>query len=640
MERAPQAFQEKGDTWPKVLRYNAEHYGHSRRAMRHKHYGLWQPYTWQDYYDQVKKLSMGLKDLGLQAGDKVLIVGDNTPPWYQAELAVQALRAVAVGVCPDLLPQELRAVSENAEARLAIVEDQEQVDKILAVRKGLPRLERVIYWNYKGLAHYQEPLLMGFSQVLEQGARRVEQDPGLFEELLEKGKADDVCSLVYTSGTCSDIPKGVIHTFRSMRAGAEYFLRLDPWLAEDNLLPFLPPAWMPEQLLNIGCHLLSGCTLNLAEAPETQQRDLKETGPSIVSMNAAMWESQASLIQARMQDTDALQKTMYRRLMPLGYRAADKYFKKESPGIIENILFRLAERILFKPLRKSLGLGSARICYSFGAVLSPEILRFFRSLNLPLKNIYFSTEAGPLIGVGSGEPLQETLSSLIKETEVKVDSKGEVLFRHPALFSGYYNNPSLTDEVLKQGWFYSGDHGFFREDGSVQVAGRLSDTVHLKNEFKIIPQVIESRLKFSPFIKEAWVLAGPDRDYLSAVVVINFQSVSRWAGRNRVAFSNRLDLIQQGEVQKLIREEIDRSNAGLEPACRIKKWICFHRELDPDEREVTRNRKLRRSFLEERYRELVESIYQGKEEVMIESRVRQSDGGIRTVQTRLNILSL
>ncbi|MEW6184545.1 MAG: AMP-binding protein [Thermodesulfobacteriota bacterium] len=640
MDRGLQAFQEKGDTWPKVLRYNADRFGHSRRAMRHKHYGLWQPYTWQDYYDQVKQLALGLQTQGLQTGDRVLIVGDNTPQWYQAELAVQALRGIAVGVCPDLLPQEIKGVSENAEARFAVVEDQEQVDKFLALMNELPGLEKVIFWNYKGLAHYREPLLMGYNQVLEQGARIAGEHPGLFEELLEKGKADDVCALVYTSGTCSDVPKGVVHTFRSMRAGAEALLRLDPWQPEDNLLPFLPPAWMPEQWLNIGCHLLSACTLNFAESPETQQRDLKETGPSIVSMNAAMWESQASLIQARMQDTDALQKALYRLLMPLGYKAADRRIKKESPGIINKVLFRLAEKILFKPLRKSLGLGQGRIGYSFGAVLNPEILRFFQSLNLPLKNIYFSTEAGPLTGVSAAECTYETPVPIPGEAEVKINEMGEILYRQAALFSGYYNNPALTEAVFEQGWFHSGDQGFFREDGQLHIEGRISEMVSLTEDIRLFPQRIEGRLKLSPHIKEAWVFVGPDRAYVSAVIIINFQSVSRWAGRNRVAFSNLADLVQQAEVQALVREEIARVNSGLEPAFRIKKLVCFHRELDPDEGEVTRNRKLRRAFLEKRYRELVESIYQGSEEVVMESQIRQSGGGSRTVQTRLTILSL
>ena len=303
-----QVSKEKGDTWPKILQYNFEKYGDNRKAMRYKRYGIWQPYTWKDYYLNVKYLALGLLSLGFEPGDKVLIIGDNAPQWYYAELAAQANHGVSVGLYSDLTPLEIKYIAENSEAKFAIVEDQEQVDKFLQIKEELPLLKKIIYWNYKGLAHSDDPILMGYRQVLQLGEKYEEEHPGLFEQNVKTGKADDICAIVYTSGTTGAAPKGAVHTYRTMRTGADYHLHLDPWYENDNVLPYLPPAWMTEQWFGIGCHLLSGCILNFAEAPETQQRDTRETGPSIVFYGARMWESQAAMAQARILGADTIKR--------------------------------------------------------------------------------------------------------------------------------------------------------------------------------------------------------------------------------------------------------------------------------------------------------------------------------------------
>ena len=326
------AYREKGDTWPKILKYNYETYGDNRRAMRHKHYGIWQVYTWKDYYLNVKYLALGLLSLGFQPGDKLLIVGDNAPQWYYAELAAQANHGASVGVYSDLIPPEIKYIAENSEAIFTIVENQEQVDKFLQIKDELPLLKKVIYWNYKGLSHYDDPMLMGYREVYRLGEKYEVEHPGLFEQNVETGKADDVCAIVYTSGTTGSAPKGAVHTYRTMRTGADYHLHLDPWYENDNVVPYLPPAWMTEQWFGIGCHLLSGCTLNFAEAPETQQRDTRETGPSIVFYGARLWESQAAMVQARILAADVIKSLAFRLLMPIGYKMADLTFQKKSPN--------------------------------------------------------------------------------------------------------------------------------------------------------------------------------------------------------------------------------------------------------------------------------------------------------------------
>jgi len=631
---------EKGGTWPQVLQYNYQKYGDSHIAMRHKHRGIWQPYTWKDYYLNVKKLALGLLSLGFEPGDKLLIIGNNAPQWYYAELAAQANHGASVGVYSDLLPSEIKYIAANSEARFAVVEDQEQIDKLLEIKDRLPRLKKVIYWNYKGLAHYDDPILTGYREVLELGESYEKEHPQLFEENIKTGKADDVCAIVYTSGTTGAEPKGAVHTYRTMRAGADYYLRLDPWYEDDNVAPYLPPVWMTEQWFGIGCHLLSASILNFAEELETQQEDTREIGPSVVLYGARLWEAKAGMLQARILDADAIKRFAFRRLMPIGYKIADLKYRKQKPNLFWKILYALAHIALFRPIRDSLGLTNARICYTTGAILSPDAFRFYHALNLPLKSLYGTTEGGALTGASNDDVNLETVGPAHKGTEVKIAGNGEIIYRQPGIFLGYYNDPDKTAEALKDGWFYSGDSGFITEDGHVVFVDRVKDLVELASGDKLAPQFIESQLRSSPYIKDAWVLAGPDRAYASAVIVINYASVGRWAGGKRVAYATFTELSQRPEVYQLVKQDIDRINSTLPPGARVRKFVNLHKEFDPDEGELTRNSKLKRAFLEERYRGLINAIYSDKTEVPIEAQVRYRDGRTGTVKTIIGIQSI
>ena len=635
-----QVYREKGDTWPKTLKYNYEKYGDNHRAMRYKHYGIWLPSTWKDYYLNVKYLALGLLSLGFEPGDKVLIIGDNAPQWYYAELAAQANHGASVGLYSDLIPSEIKYIAENSEARFAIVEDQEQADKFLQIKDELPLLKKIIYWSYKGLAHYDDPILMGYSQVLQQGEKYEGEHPGLFEQNVETGKADDVCALVYTSGTTGATPKGAVHTYRTMRAGADCHLHLDPWYENDNVVPYLPPAWMTEQWFGIGCHLLSASILNFAEEPETQQRDTRETGPSIVIYGARLWESQAAMVHARILGSDAVKRFAFRLLMPIGYKMADIKHRKQETGLFRKILYSLADIALFRSIKGSLGLSNARICYTTGAMLSPDAFRFYHALNLPLKSLYGSTEGGALTGARNDDISLETVGPVHKGTEVRITDNGEIIYRQPGIFVGYYKDPDKTAKVLKDGWFYSGDSGFIREDGHIVFVDREKDLVELANGDKLAPQFIESRLRFSPYIRDVWVLAGADRDYVSAIIIINYDNVSRWAGQRGVAYTTFIDLSQKPEVYGLVKQDIDRINSALPPSSRIKKYVNLHKEFDPDEAELTRTRKLRRTFLEERYSELIDAIYSDRNEVPIEAQIGYRDGQMGTIKTTINIKSV
>jgi long-chain acyl-CoA synthetase len=425
-----------------------------------------------------------------------------------------------------------------------------------------------------------------------------------------------------------------------MRTGADYYLRLDPWYEDDNIVPYLPPAWMTEQWFGIGCHLLSACTMNFAEEPETQQRDIREIRPNIVFYGARLWENQTAMVQARNLSADAIKRFTYRLLMPIGYKRADLKYRKREPNLFWKILYAFADIFLFRPIRASLGLSNARICYSTDAMLSPDAFRFYHALNLPLKSLYGTTEGGALTGAKNDDISLETVGPVHKGTEVKITDRGEIIYRQPGIFLGYYKEPGKTAEVLKDGWFYSGDSGFIREDGHVVFVDRLKDIIELGSGDKLAPQFVESRLRFSPYIKDAWVIAGPEGTYTSAIIIINYNNVSRWAGQRRVAYTTFTDLSQKSEVYSLVKTEIDRINQTLPQGVRIKKYVNLHKEFDPDEGELTRTRKLRRTFLEERYRELINAIHADKTEVPIEARVRYRDGRMGIMKTILNIKSI
>jgi long-chain acyl-CoA synthetase len=558
-----QGHTDKGDTWPKTLQHNCEVFGDSRIAMRHKRHGIWQPHTWRDYYLGAKYLALGLLSIGFEAGDKVLIIGDNAPEWYHAELAAQANRGASVGLYSESSPAETRYVAQDSEARFAVVEDQEQVDKVLQIKDKLPMLEKVIYWSYKGLAHYDDPVLMGYTELLQLGRSYEEEHPGFFEQNVEAGRPDDVCAIVYTSGTTGDAPKGAVHTYRTLRTNASYLLHLDPWQENDNVVPYLPPAWMTEQCFGIGCHLLSASILNFAEGPETQQEDAREIGPSILYHAARHWENRAAMVQARIQGSDALKRFAFRCLMPVGYRMADGQVAKGRPSLPWRLLYALANMILFRPLKDVLGLSNARVCYATEAMLSPDAFRFYHALNLPLKSLYGSAEGGAIAGPRTDDIRFDTVGPAHEGVEVRITGDSEVLCRHAGTFTGYYKDPQRTTGVLVDGWFSTGDSGFVAEDAHLVIVDRLDDIVELTNGERLAPQSIESRLRFSPFIKDAWVLAGPDRMYVSAIIIIDYDSVGRWAGQNKISYATFTELSQRPEVCELVRTGINRVNQGL-----------------------------------------------------------------------------
>jgi long-chain acyl-CoA synthetase len=637
MERV---YLEKGDTWPKILKYNFEKYGDNHPAMRYKHHGIWETYSWKDYYFSVKYLALGLLSLGFKPGDKLLVIGDNAPEWYFAELAAHANHGVSVGSYSDLTPQEVKFIAENSEARFAVVEDQEQVDKFLEIKGELPMLEKIIYWRYKGLSGYNDSTLAGYRHIYQLGQKYEAEHPGVFEQNITSGKAADICAIVYTSGTTGDMPKGAIHTFTTLKPGSEYFLHLDPWYEDDNIATYMPPAWITEQWFGVGCHLLSGGILNFAEKPDTQQQDIREIGPEILFYSSRIWERQAVTLQSRIQGADPLKRLMYRLFMPIGYEMADARLSGKKVGLFSRIFFPLADLLMFRPLRDNLGLPNARICYAIAAMLSPETIRFYHALNVPLKNQYGMTEGGAISCSRTDDISMETVGSIIRGTEVRITNGGELICRQPGVFLGYYRDPVTTTEVLKDGWFHSGDSVTINEAGHIVFLDRLRDLVEMTCGDRMAPQYIEGLLKLSPYVKDAWVVAGPDKNYVSAIIVIDFENVSRWADRRRIVYTTLNDLSQKPEVYELVREAVEKTNRALPQGCRIVKYAILHKEFDPDESELTRNRKLRKKFVEERYRDLINAIYSDMTEAPLEAQIRYRDGRTGIIKTTISIISV
>lgn len=619
------------DTWPRLLKHNSDTRG-SELAMRQKYRGIWHAITWQHYYLSVKYLALGLLALDFRPGDRLLVIGDNAPEWNYAQLAAQANHGVSIGMYPDLSPAEITYIAQQTGARFAVVENQEQADKFLQVKKDLPHLEKAIYWRYKGLSGSNDPLLYGMRQVQQLGKEYESTHPTVFEENITSATSSDVCSIIFTSGTTGN-PKGAVHTYASMKTSADYITSLAQLISSDNIACYLPPAWVTEQLVSVGCHLLSGSILNYGEDAETLLADIREIGPDIVFGNARQWESQASKVQARVQGADALKRFSYRRMIATGYRMAATRARGLNPGFGLKLQHAIARLLLFRPIRDSLGLPNTRACYTSSLVLSPETLLFYMALGVPLRHIYGTTEGGILSGTKPGETRTDTVGSVAPGSEVGITEEGEIVYRQPGMFSGYVNDPDATQAVVKDNWFYSGDAGSITEDSQLVFTDRKNDLIELDNGEIISPQLLESRLRYSPYIRDAWILGDPERKTLGAIIIIDYSTVGSWAGKNKVAYTTFSDLSQKQQVYELIRKEIALANQTMPAECTITRYVLLHKEFDPDEGELTHDRKLRRAFLMERYRNLASVLFSDASEVEVDAQIKYRDGRTGTVKT-------
>jgi len=627
----------KADTLPKLLKKNFETYGDRQIALSVKDYGIWRPYSWKDYYEKTKYFFMGLLRLGLEQGDTLCVLGETKPEAYFAELAVQAMRGKLVGIFTDCLPEEVKYFVRHSDAKIVVAHDQEQVDKLLHIEDEIPLVKKIVYWEEKGLWNYESELLIRFEEVMDLGRRYEKSDPGCFERMIDEGSGEDLALICYTSGTTGD-PKGVMISHKTIIGTGGAWARMGNWTNHDHYVSFLPLAWITEQMMIAG-GLVSGTVINFTESIETVQEDIRETGPTILFWGSRNWESVNRLIQAKMTDATFINRFLFNTFLKIGYRVADMDLEGKTPSALWRLLNTLGQLLVFRDLRDRVGLLKARNAYTGGAPISPDVVRFFKAIGVNIRVAYGMSEF-PLISVHRDEVNPGTVGPPLPHATVKIADSGEILVKGEFLFSGYYKNEAATAEKVKDGWYKTGDFGHITEKGHLVVMDRLDDLRTLSDGTKFAPQYIESRLRFSPYIKDALVTGGEDRNFVGAVVNIDLDNVGRWAEKKKIAYTTFTDLSQKPEVVALIRKEFERVNSLLPDDSRVRKFVNLHKEFDPDEAELTRTRKIKREFMESRYADLIDAIYGDADEITIEAPVTYRDGRKGVIKTPIKVNKL
>lgn len=627
------------DTLPKLLLRNYRKWGDSRVAWRKKDLGIWREYSWKDCYEKVRSLSLGLISLGLEAGDDVCLLGDNSPEWYWAELAAQAAGGVVTGLFPDSAPQEAKYIIEHSQAKFAVVHDQEQVDKLLQIKDDLPLVRKVIYWDEEGLRHYDDPILMTFADLLQSGENYETSHPGLFEQNIARGKGDDIYMIVYTSGT-TGLPKGALITHEQIISSIQSSLAINPAYESDEYVSTTLPGWFVEQGMGLTCSLLTGQKFNFAEESATVQQDLREISPHRLLYPSRLWEQLFSTTKANIADGNWLDRMLFNLSLPVAYKVADMSLAGQKANLFWRFLRTIGDLIIFQPLRDKYGLTRVRVPYTAGAMLGPDIFRFFRAIGINLMQSYGSTEGLGISGHTIDHVKFESVGIAAPGRILRISGEGEIMVDKQGSFKGYYRDPETTERALRGGWFHTGDGGYLDEDGHLIFIDRLEDMRKLSDGTRFSPQYIESRLRFSPYIRDALVLGGEKREFIAAIINVNFDNVSRWAERRKIPYTTFVDLSQKPALCELIKEEVGRVNRTLPANSRIKSFANSVKEFDPDEAELTRSRKLRRAFMEDRYQDLVKAIYAGKEEVLMEATVAYRDGRTGLVSANARVVHL
>lgn len=626
------------NTFPKLLLKNYSEYGNTI-AMRKKNFGIWNEYSWEDCYNNIKYFALGLVSLGLEIGDKVCIIGDNDPEWFWAEVAVIGVGGIAVGAYIDAIPSELEYIAGHAECSFAVAKDQEQVDKFLQIKDKLPKLLKVIYWDPKGMFDYSDnPIIIDFKDVEELGKKYEETYPDLFQKRVENGRGEDTALIAYTSGT-TGLPKGALISNEYLVNATMLHGTVAKLSATYNYLSFTPPAWMAEQLNGIGAWLYWRVKVSFPEEPETVNEDLRELGPDYVGLGPRQWESLISMVQVKINDTSALRRLIYNLSLPIGYKIADiRLTRMMNPTLFWGILYKLANWICFRPIRDSLGLTNAKLGTTAGSILGPDVFRWYRAIGVPLKEAYGLSEITPMTFHRGDVVRAGTVGQPMPYANIRISEEGEVLLKSDLTqFKGYYKAPDKTAEKLVGGWVKSGDAGFIDEEGNLVLWDRLEAMLKLSHGFRYSPTYVENRLKFSPYIKDAMVVGSTDTDYLFAIINIDFDNVGKWAEKNRISYTTFVDLSQKAEVYDLIQRDVEKVNKRLPSGVRVAKYSLLHKEFDADEGELTRTRKLKRSVLEQRYDNLIQAAYGGKPNIETEAEVKYRDGRVGKLMTAINI---
>jgi long-chain acyl-CoA synthetase len=623
-------------TLPRLLRRNAEQMA-ARPAIREKNHGIWQTFSWAQYWEEVRDFALGLAAHGFRRGDKLAVIGDNRPSLYWAQVAAQCLGGTAVPMYQDSIASELVFVLDHAEVSVVVAEDQEQVDKILSLRAELPHLELVVYDDPKGLRHYSSSGLRSFVDMQAAGREFGGAHPGYVEAEIDKGHADDLALLTYTSGTTGR-PKGVMLSHANLLSSAQGFIAAEDIRAADDLLCYLPMAWIGDSLFSLVLTLLVGFTCNCPERPQTVQRDLRELGPTIAIAPPRIWENMLTQLRVRAADSTPLKRRLFEFFRGLAERAEQRKGEGKQTSLISRLGLSLGEVLLYGPVRDQLGLRRARWVYTGGAPLGPDTFRFFRAFGVNIKQVWGSTELAGLASLQpDGEADPDTVGRVTPGSNVRIAEDGEVLIRSAAVFKGYYKQPEATlDTMTDDGWLRSGDSGFVDRRGHLVIVDRAKDVGKLADGTPFAPQFVENKLKFSPFIAEA-VAFGDRRPFVAAIVAIDLTTVGNWAERHNLAYTSFQDLSAKPEVRRLIAEEIAEVNASLPAAARLRRFVLLNKEFDADDNEITRTRKIRRRFVAEKYAAVIDAFYGGEAEVEVTTEITYEDGRKATLTSTIVI---
>jgi long-chain acyl-CoA synthetase len=618
-------------------------------ALREKEYGIWQTTTWRELADEVAALACGMAEAGLSAGQHIVIVGDNRPRLYACMLAAQSLGAIPVPLYQDAVAAEMAFPINNAEVAFAVVEDQEQVDKLIELREKCPQLARIWYDDPRGLRKYDEHGLGSLDDLIKTGQARLQREPGFFEAAVARVQPGDVASMFFTSGTTGN-PKGVVHTHQTLldraRAGAD-FDKLGP---NEEVLAYLPPAWIGQNIFSYAQWLACGYIVNCPESAATVTIDMKEIGPTYYFAPPRVFEGLLTSVTIRMEDASALKKWLFKTFMDVARRVGPERMDGKSLSFTGNLMWKLGDLFIYGPLRNTLGLSRVRVAYTAGEAIGPDLFTFYRSIGINLKQLYGSTETAVFVCLQPDhEARADTVGVPIAGVEIKLADNGEILVKSAGLLKGYYKNPEATAEVLTpDGWYHTGDAGFLDAHGHLKIIDRAKDVGRImggaNDGAMFAPKYVENKLKFFPYIKEA-VAFGDRREKVCAFLNIDFEAVGNWAERRNLPYAGYTDLACKPEVLEQIRECVEKVNADLAQddklaGSQISRFLVLHKELDADDGELTRTRKVRRGYIGDKYQVLVDAMYGGKSEQFIETAVKFEDGRSGSVSATLKIVDV
>ncbi len=637
------AHSDAPDTFPEYLLLNAKRFA-TRPAFRHKDFGIWQTYSWSEVLEQIRAFSLGLREKGLQKGDKVAVVGQNRPRLYWTFCAVQALGGIPVPVYADSVAEEMVYVLEHAEVAFAVCQDQEQIDKVLSIREQLPTLRGLFYDENRGMRDYDEPGLDSIDHVMQAGREVFEREgDAKWLEQIAGNKGEDISVMLYTSGTTGR-PKGVMLSHDNLVISSRNGNAFDKLDETEEIIAYLPLAWVGDHVFSYAQAYVSGYCVCCPESPETADEDRREIAPTYFFAPPRVFEILLTSITVRMEDASATKQKMFRYFMDHARKVGEPILNGEKVGLWDRLKYMAGEFLVYGPLKNRLGMTKMKVGYTAGEAIGPEIFRFYRSLGLNLKQLYGQTEASVYISAQpDGEIRADTVGTPSPGVEIKIADSGEVLYRSPGVFIGYYKNDQATsDTKTKDGWVHTGDAGFIDQDGHLRIIDRAKDVGKLKDGSLFAPKYIENKLKFFPNIKEA-VAFGDNREKCCVFLNIDLTSVGNWAERNNVSYASYQELTQHPLVIEMMGAHVEQVNRDLASeemvaGSQIHRFLVLHKELDPDDGEMTRTMKVRRSFIAERYGELIEALYDGSSEKFIETEVVFEDGRKGKISATVSIL--